>query len=74
MAIKRKNTVRFYYQYAYYYPIIPTSFFKDRYRCSMQFFVSLANSTSFIERSLLRIILMCKKMSIYNIYSEKTGK
>ena len=48
MAMKCKNTVRFHYQYAYYYPIIPISFFKDLYRYLKQFYVPLPNSTSYI--------------------------
>ena len=65
MAIKRKNTVRFHYQYQYnYYPIILASFFKDLYLYLMQFYVPLPNSISFIERSLPRITSMRKKLSI----------
>ena len=64
MPIKRKNTVRIYYKYAYYYPIIPATFFIDLYRYLMQFYVPLSNFTSLIERSLLRNYLDAKDWKI----------
>ena len=51
MTIKSINIINI---YNIYYSIILASFYKDLYEYLMKFYIPLPNSTSFIEKSLLR--------------------